>query len=185
MNPLDHMMGVVTAPVRTLRAVYEERPVGWAIALLVLTSLRAYVSPLLEDVGSYGLAMGVTQARIASWLVYTVAILLLIGVTHVVARAFASEGDLIGYFSAAAFAAFPGLLDFPLMLLAQGRWVSLANLLSLALGVWIVVLHVLAVRESYRVRTGAAVLIGILGVLGTSLTITLLAVLMTVLLGLV
>lgn len=179
MNVLDLLSGVFFSPVRTLRSVAESKPLGWAAGILVFLTLLSLVAdpfePPMDILQEYGLTVAAGRLGVATTVFSILLPALVIVVTHVVARAF-RPGELASFASAYAFANVPSLLELPLQLLARTSAAPLTGLLGLALSVWLLVLHVLAVRESYGFRTGGAVLVSLLAFLGVGLITAVLAI---------
>lgn len=168
-NILDRLYGVITTPVATMRSLAEERPIGWAIGIMVVVYLISLIGPgqaVPED-----LALDLDAASVFEYgwllaLIFTVGFLV---VCHLVARAFSKEGTFAGFVSTQGFSEFPSILHLPLKLLTGTSLGFIAGILSFALGLWVLILRVIGLRETYQVGTGAAVLILLLGAVGTGL----------------
>lgn len=149
---IDRLGGVLTRPGQTLRAVAEEHHVAAAIGLILMTSLR----PLLP--GSSSADMLAESAPTGEWAVRLVLTGLFLLLVHGVARAYVGRGSFRGLVSAYGLAAFPKLLHYPLILVARTGAAQFAGLAAFAVSLWALALTVIAVRESYQLRTGAAII---------------------------
>ncbi len=166
---IDWLFGVMARPVSTLNEIAREKPVGWAllvylgVTILVLLasiygdeSYRMVEESLLE-LGLYlpisGLVIGV--------LIFAVAALFAsAGILHLLARLFGGTGGYWNLFSAYGFADFPMIISAPVTLFAAylGTVGSiLSALIAFGLSVWVIVLQVIAVRESHNLSTGASI----------------------------
>ncbi len=166
---IDWLFGVMARPVSTLNEIAREKPVGWAllvylgVTILVLLasiygdeSYRMVEESLLE-LGLYlpisGLVIGV--------LIFAVAALFAsAGILHLLARLFGGTGGYWNLFSAYGFADFPMIISAPVTLFAAylGTVGSiLSAFIAFGLSVWVIVLQVIAVRESHNLSTGASI----------------------------
>ncbi len=166
---IDWLFGVMARPVSTLNEIAREKPVGWAllvylgVTILVLLasiygdeSYRMVEESLLE-LGLYlpisGLVIGV--------LIFAVAALFAsAGILHLLARLFGGTGGYWNLFSAYGFTDFPMIISAPVTLFAAylGTVGSiLSALIAFGLSVWVIVLQVIAVRESHNLSTGASI----------------------------
>lgn len=182
-SALDQLLGVISAPVRTLRTVSEERPVAVAVAVILLTSLTSFIVTPFSIFQELMPQMAATQARLSSWAFGLVATAILLVAIHVIAKAFSTSGTLPGFISAYGYSRFPGLFEFPLLVVGSTVLAPLANIASLALSLWLLVLGVLAIRESYELRTGASLLVLFLSFLATAFVLAIVSAVMVLGLG--
>jgi|LSQX01.3.fsa_nt_gb hypothetical protein len=182
-NLVDRLGGILTRPTGALRAAAEERHLAAAIGLILLASLRPFFSPAEggDPIGSY---VPPAPSPAGEWALGIVLTALFLLSVHLIARAYTGHGSLLGLISAYGLAAFPKLLHFPLLLWARTGAPQPAAVVSYAVSLWALVLTVLAVRESYRLRTAGAVVTVIAAAGAVLLLLTLLAIGSLLLLGL-
>lgn len=167
---LESAVSVVTDPVATLRRLAGSAPVGWAVVVtVVISALTSLVTaagfmadpdslPLpLQGVPSSSLILA---AVILGPLLSVAGLAIGAGLMQLVAAMLGGQGTYRGTFTALAFANVPSLIGVPVDLLgvALPTVRLLAGLVGLALTVWVIVLAVIAIRESHALSTGRAVL---------------------------
>lgn len=167
---VDRLGGVLVRPAQTLRAVAEERHIAAATGLILLTSLR----PFFSESTAYSITTA-SHTPAGEWAIQLLFTGLFLLAVHGIARAYNGVGSLRGLISAYGLAAFPKLLHYPLLLIARSGVPFPIGLASLAITVWTVVLVVLAVRETYQLRTVAAAITCVVAVGALALLVTLLA----------
>ncbi len=175
----EYITGALAAPVQTFRETSQKQ--WWRQALLLaggLALLRGLVSaaaaqeapPLPSSLemtpgfpGFLATAFDLLQSPLfllASSLAGRILVWFLGGVIFLaVGKLFKGDGNLSGLLAALGFAEAPRLIEIPLtaVLSLLGLPGSiLAGLAGFGFGIWILVLDILAVRESLRLRTGAA-----------------------------
>ena len=172
---LETAVSVVTQPVVTLRRVTQQQRVSWAIVLVAVLSgagaivESAKLSPSdfaidpsdaadsFEGGARIGLVVG---AVILGPLVGLIATALFSGVVHLVGKLLGGSGTFAGLFVGVAFASVPSAIGLPaalLPLVIGSAGGTLSGLVQLCVGVWSIVLVVIAVRENYDFTTGRAV----------------------------
>lgn len=159
----DWLYGVITRPVETLRTVAERKPVAWAIVILAGSMVLFFVAGSSQM--SFGVlnvtVRGAPSAFFPGWFVLSAVVcLVILMILHLAARLFGGKGSFAGLLSAVGFAQFPMVLSFPLVVLGRiggcgGE--ALTILGSLGLALWVIALHVIALREAHKLTTGAAV----------------------------
>lgn len=167
---LELAAGVVVDPAPTLRAITRDAPVGLAILVTVALSLlssaasaaQARFGELEGPLANLGLSL---PALIAGMLLLGPLFSLLgltvgTGILKLSSLALKGKGPYRNLFTGLAFANVPSVFGIPVQLLVlaigpAGRIVS--GLVSFGLGIWIVFLTVIAVRETNRFTTGRAV----------------------------
>jgi hypothetical protein len=170
----DTAVGVVTSPAATLRAVVERQPVGWSLALLVVinaltaaaqaASFSAQAAFGGSTLGgpSFGLSglgavlLGVfvgAPVGVAMTALFTAAVLLF-------ARMLRGSGTYRSTFCGLAFATVPQVFT----VIVSAAMVPfgfagdvLGALLAFGIGIWTLVLSVIAVRHAHGLTTGRAV----------------------------
>jgi len=120
-----------------LVAIYEEmtRQLTFTIPFLLLTLGGMLISVLL--------------------------LLIYVGVLHLFGRLFGGSGGYWNLFSAYTFASFPGIIGVPITVLGGLLGVVgsiLSGLVGFAISIWVIVLQVIALRESHGLSTGMAIL---------------------------
>ncbi len=152
-GPLDLVAGALADPVPTLRQAAEEArlplPLAIAAAALAVAGLAAMRGPIGLLWMGFGLA----------------GLFFLAAVLQLTADLLGGRGTGRGLLAALALAQTPALLTAPvaaLGLVPSPSWLGAA--LRAALGLWTVVLEVLAVREAHRLSTGRALAVMLLPV---------------------
>ncbi|MDW7739697.1 MAG: Yip1 family protein [Bacillota bacterium] len=167
---INWLSGVITMPVATLNEVAKEKPAGLAFLVytfvLILTSIVAvysgaqfssYENSMLEigfQFPLYYIALAMIPFGIISLFISTLLI-------HLFARLFGGKGQYWNLFSAYAFANFPMIINVPISFLLGFLGIVggiLSGLFGFALSIWILVLQVIAIRESHSLSTGMSIL---------------------------
>jgi len=161
---IETLVGVLARPASTLRRVSQQQPIGLALLVYLVVNLITTVVVLteprmLEELGLPDFGMPVLL--LGSSLISILALVILTAICHLVASVLGGRGSYGGLFSAFAFSALPGVFAAPSEVL--GLLPVVGDLLS-GLGifgilVWSLVLTILAVRETYTLTTGRAILI--------------------------
>jgi hypothetical protein len=176
LDPVDALLGVITSPVQTMRAIAEARRWLWAIAVTVVSGLLGGLASLTGPdpaaTADTAFMPPELQAALAAtrsiWFVVINALILapiglFIGaaVLYAVGHLFGGRGAYTGLVSTVGFASVPAILLAPItawLNLAGGPFMVLSGLVGVAFAVWIIVLHVIAIRESLGLSTGRAAL---------------------------
>jgi len=166
---IDWLYGVIAKPVPTLNEIAREKPVGWALTIYLGVSALAMVASLYSG-GSHGsmeyimsefnfhLSKAVLIAGVIMFSLLTVFIFT--GLAHLFARLFGGRAGYWNLFSAYAFAGFPVIINVPILFVMSFLGVVggvLGGLLSFGISVWIIILQVVAIRESHAISTGASI----------------------------
>lgn len=166
---IDMSYAVLMSPVSALRSVANEEPVGPGLGILFLVSLTGATATNVAIPGvpmQMGFGAGVLTRGIGTFILA----LLIIGAIHLVSTMFGGAGSFMSLLSSICFAQFPGLLNGPATLLRAIPPLALAaTVLSLGIGIWTLVLTILAVRESRGISTGHSILTGVFAVVGISI----------------
>ena len=153
---VNWLAGIIVNPVDTLRDISQQKPIGWGILIYLVVSFLSVLT-----------ANGDIPPAMKPWIVISSPVLAIItlfiysGLYHLFARLFGGTGDFWGLFSAVSFTSFVFIFLPPLNLLSQlGGIVAVLTmgLLSFAVGIWNLVLEVIAVRENHQISTGLSVL---------------------------
>ncbi|CCF82936.1 membrane hypothetical protein [Nitrolancea hollandica Lb] len=176
----DAIAGMITQPVSTLRQIALVRPWPQAlvlyIGLAVLQGLTSLTFPRSDfDSGIVGSPAMDSGARafldtittpsflFGSALVITPLILIIeTGILYLVGRLLGGQGPFSGLLSTFAFASVPLLIMAPLTAVLNLGGSALAiglirGLVGTVAGIWVLVLQVLAIRESLTLSTGRAI----------------------------
>ena len=177
---LDAIIGVITRPARTLRRIALIRPWPQALAVYIgiavlegLTSLtlpRSSFEPSTAGAPTLGTGAELFLQTIttptflfgSTLVLNPLALLLETGVLFLVARLLGGRDPFSGLLSTFAFASVPLLIMEPVTAVLNLGGSAMADgmvrgLLSFAAGIWVLVLQVLAIRESFSFSTGRAV----------------------------
>lgn len=174
---LEISMGVLTRPTSTIRSICQERPIGWAIVVYLVVNLVVALASI--GLGDLGFPEG--SVEFSSAILAGISIVFIIGIPiiglltlavftaiwHAVALVLGGKGSYGGLFSGFAFAQLPAIFTAPLAVIGLLPGIIgalLFGLGSIGLGLWSLVLSILAVRENYAVSTGRAILIYLLPV---------------------
>lgn len=160
---LETCIDVITDPVATLRAVTWAAPMGWSVIVLLVTGFLGGLGsdPTAsfggEELGGGG-ALSILGAILAA-IVSLIGTAIGAAIIMVTSRMFGGRAGWRNLFAGGAFASVPGafgVIGAAVAVLGTGGLV-LAGLLSFVLGVWSLVLYVIAVREANRFSTGKAI----------------------------
>jgi len=163
---LDTLIGVLVRPTSTIRSVCQERPIGWAIIVYLVVSLVSIVTMIepgmLEELGLPDL--GMPTIVVGGSIINIITLVIFTAICHVAASVLGGRGSYGGLFCGFAFAALPLIFAAPLAVIALLPTVGalLSGLGTFGIGVWSIILTILAVRENYLVSTGRAILIFLL-----------------------
>ncbi len=159
MHIFDLLDGVIRKPVATFNDIAAEKPVGWALLIFVISSLFGLLTTDYSVLETFQIA---TRPVIALQIILSVTGLFLwAAVLYLVSCLFKGTGDYWGLFSALGFAQFPGFLAPLAALLGKAAGIIgsiLGGLITFAAGIWVLVLSIIALRESRKISTGASVL---------------------------
>ena len=172
---LETAASLFVHPVVTLRRVSRQRPIDWAIAIIVVLAAASLVidaarlSPrdfvLDPSDAPESFSGGVRIAMVLGALtlgpvIGLVVSALISGLFHVVSRMMGGAGTFAGMFAAYAFASLPGAVlipaaVFPIIFGSVGGRLELLVLVTVLF--WSAILTVVAVRENYGFTTARAV----------------------------
>lgn len=167
---IDWLYGVITRPVNTLNEIARHRPAGWAflvytgvVCLTALVSLYGgSISETLDEaMAGIGFRISAPLFLFGTILLAVIALFVSTLLLTVIARLFGGKGGYWNLFSAYAFAGFPGIINVPVTFLVSflGIFGSiLGGIVSFAVSIWVLVLQVIAVRESHGLSTGMSIL---------------------------
>ncbi len=160
MSILELLDGEIWKPANTLNLIAREKPTGWALLIFAVSTLFGLISTdysVLEP-----LQISPTPLMVIQIIFSVVGLFIFAGLLHLVSRIFRGSGDYWGLFSVLGFAHFPGFLAPIAASLRNVGGVAgavLGGFVSVAAGIWVLVLSVIALRESCRISTGASILI--------------------------
>jgi len=165
---LDTLYEVLTVPTVAFRGVIEKKPLGRTMVTALISSvIFAYVvlpNPphLFEAI--LGLKRGSLHMAplVFVWLsLFPLALVIQAGLFHAVARLLHGRGGYPGLLCGLCFATFPLVFFAPLALIRALIDSTLGQVLygigSLILILWILWLHIAAVRQNYGFRLGRAI----------------------------
>lgn len=201
-NPVEAAVGVLARPVDAMRRIAAARPwpiaIALSIGLALLSGLAGMTAPdtTVEDLNSAGAFDLETAQRIAdllnaiqsplfavvSALLAPLGLAITSGILYLCGRLLGGRGPYSALFSTEGFASIPSALLVPFTVLFNligGVGASLGSCLSFLVGIWVLVLTALAIRESLNLSTGraiAALLIPLVALLGLSCVLTFLIV---------
>jgi len=172
----EYLVGVINEPVRTLREVAEKRLWKQGLLLILVIALIggafSVVSLKMNPPATSNLSADPTLAHFFS-IFYSPAFFVLFmlvisilswfitgAIYYGFSRMFKGQGSLPGMLASLGFAEIPSLVSAPLTALALllgPAWIVISYVPGLVAWIWILVLDVLAIRESQRLDTGPAV----------------------------
>lgn len=171
---LDHLFdwlyGVIVRPVQTLNEIAREKPAGTGFLVYIGVALLTGVASTFEQstmagieelIGQLPFMIPLSGLLIGALMFSVVSLFLLTLVLHLFARLFGGSAGYWSFFSAYTFATFPTIINVPLTLLTGflGLFGSiLGGLAAVGISIWVLVLHVLAIRESHGLSTGMSIL---------------------------
>ncbi len=166
MNILELLDGVIRKPAAALNQIAQEKPIGWALIIYGAVTLLSVISTdrtVLEQIPN------LPQINAISSIIFSlVGLFVMTGYLHLLSRIFKGSGGYWGLFSTLGFAQFPGVLaPIAAVIRNTGGAVGsvLGGLISLISGIWVLVLYVIALRESRSLTTGTSILTYLIGVL--------------------
>lgn len=166
----DWLYGVIARPVSTLKEVASNKPVWWGLLIYLgislLSSLAAVFDPQVaalyeEMTRQFTFAIPALLLVFGGILISVLMLLIYVGVLHLFGRLFGGSGSYWSLFSAYTFASFPGIIGVPVTLFGSLLGVVgsiLSGLVGFAISIWVIVLQVIALRESHGLSTGMAIL---------------------------
>lgn len=165
MNILELLDGVIRKPAATLNLIAREKPVGWALGIFAASALFSAITTdysSLEAVSEFLQPPNIAVQIIGS----LIGLFVLTGYLHLLSRIFKGSGGYWGLFSALGFAQFPGFLVPIAALLRNVGGVLggvLGGLISFGSAVWVLILYIIALRESRGLTTGNSILTYLIG----------------------
>ena len=166
----DWLYGVIVRPVEALNEIAREKPVWWGLLIYlgisILGSLAAIFDPevvaIYEEVTrQFTFTIPFLLLSLGGILISVLVLLIYVGVLHLFGRLFGGRGGYWNLFSAYTFASFPGIIGVPVTVLGGllGVFGSIiSGLVGFAISIWVIVLQVIALRESHGLSTGMAIL---------------------------
>lgn len=170
----DWLHGIIARPVPTIKEIVEEAPVLWGLLVYTGVSLLTSVGSLLAEGGhaavnealaEFGLeiAPAFTALITVGMLVFSlVALVVSTLLLHLLSLLFRGQGRFRGLLAAVSFAYFPLIFTLPLILISTFLGIVGAIVGTLgggAITLWVIVLDVIALRESHGLSTGISVLV--------------------------
>jgi hypothetical protein len=166
---INWFFGILIQPVKTLKDIARERPANEAFLIyLCITTLNLLASlynrqslQALEDLmkeTNIHLPLSVIVA--ASILMAIISIFIITGLLHLLVRLFKGSGAYWSFFSAYALANFPLIIGVPITFASgfmEAGWNALAGAVSFGISLWIMILQIIAIRESYGLSTAGSV----------------------------
>jgi len=166
---INWFYGIIASPSRTLREISREKPIVPAIIIFFIITLINFLISFLGDssleeallfLAEEGIIINVSSVFLVLFLVVIVFLLISTLLTHLFARLFKGTGGYTNFLTAYLFIRFLAIFYIPLTFIGSrfGFGGELLMVLgSLGISVWMIVLEIIAIRESYNLMTGTSV----------------------------
>jgi hypothetical protein len=166
----DWLYGIITRPVATLNEIAREKPVGWGLLIYTGVTLLSWIAVIFDPATyetyqemMYLLPIAIPlYAILIAILFFSFFFLFIFSLAlHLIARLLGGKGGYWNLFSAYTFASFPLIITAPITVISGflGNFGSfLSGLTSFGISIWVLILQVIAVRESHGFSTGMSVL---------------------------
>ncbi|MDI6703840.1 MAG: YIP1 family protein [bacterium] len=149
-------------PVSSIREIKKVRPCLLAGSIVILATVSGTIGNLLvtglaPDIAKISLTLGLVIKLISIfllWLIFT-------SILHFIAEGLKGEGEVSSLFISLGFSFIPGILLTPLALISHifgPLKVFIYLLFGVIILIWIVILQVLALKETYQLSYGKACL---------------------------
>ena len=163
---IEWLFGVMARPVQTLNEIAREKPVGWAlmvalgVGVLTLAANTLRGEGIEETMVEMDIFIAPLYMFIFGVIIIVVGLFVITGLLHLIAKLFGGQGGYWNLFSAYCFAEFPMIISVPVSLVSIYLGfvgTILGGLTVFGLGLWVIVLQVIALRESHGISTGASI----------------------------
>lgn len=162
------IVGIIGSPVATMRKVNREHSLPLSLAIFLLVMLVVSLATVLTDATLLAQLGGLAVFIVVLIPLSLIFLFTQAGACFGAARLLGARGSFRNLLSLLALANVPSLFMAPLALLRFVPGIAgsvLHGLGSLVLSIWVMVLAIIAVRETFQVTTGRAVLICYLPIL--------------------
>ena len=163
----DWLFGVIARPAQTLYEISREKPVGLALLVYSVVAFLNFAISFLGDrfdevlISELGINIPLPVILITVIFFTLLSLFIATALLNLMARLFGGQGGYWHFFSAYAFAGFPLLIGVPVHFVAGflGIFGSiLSGVTSFGLAIWVLILQVIAIRESHSLTTGMSIL---------------------------
>jgi len=178
-NLLENIFGTLFTPVSTFRRMLEERTSVITAAIVVLIASvcsgvggvltqSVFISLLADFSGFEPAGLGLEEMIFSPTASMTLSVVggfiswvVIAGILHVVAKVLGGKGAFTEILVLMGFATLPNIFQAPIGLIAilsgclAGAFIALS--LGSVLGIWVLILDVLAIREAHKFSTGRAI----------------------------
>lgn len=157
----ETVIGIITSPATTMREISRRKALSLAVPVFFLALLVTNFSAVLTEPELAQLLGGPGAALVALIAFSILYLLSQSSLCYSLARLFGCRGSFATLLSLLALANVPSVFSAPLALLrfVPGVGGFLHGLGTFVLAVWVIVLGVFAVRETFQLPTGRAVII--------------------------
>ncbi len=154
---LEYIYGVLFTPVHTMRRLAQDQPLGLAVLVQVVLALlsagltvlgNTYLGGLVSPSLLVAAALLAVMSSLIIWVMVT-------GVLQVLAELLGGKGT--GLLAVTGFAELPFVFSPVVAILGQAAGAGLEVALTLALALWVMVLYIVALRETHELSTARAV----------------------------
>ena len=178
-NLLENIFGTFFIPASTFRRMLEERTSVITAAIVVLIACvcsgvgsiltqSVFISLLAEFSGFEPAGLGLEEMMFSPTASMTLSVVggfiswvVIAGILHLVAKVLGGKGAFTEMLVLMGFATLPNIFQAPIGLIAilsgglAGAFIALS--LGSVLGIWVLILDVLAIREAHKFSTGRAI----------------------------
>ncbi len=178
MNLIEAIYGVLFSPTKTLREIGENKI--WLSGILIFFIVMSFNMVLnLGMAGIEPIEQVLPFSANFIWLGGLIGIIFSIIVLFVTAGLYALLGEIIykssnaaGLLAAFSFASLPSIFAAPTQYLANLANLNLiSSLIAILIGIWVIILQVIALRESLRLSTSQAIVLYIIPLITSILLI--------------
>lgn len=182
MSLTEVIYGILFQPVNTFRYLKEAKPLGLSLVIFALVMVLGLIigqgeASLNAEMTDLGLPASITwMINIIAAVFAFVMLFVMAGFYGLIAEIVYDKNNAKGLLVCMALSFLPALLGSAfsyVFVLASIKW--LGTLFSLAAGIWVIVLQVLALREALELTTSGAIIVYLIPLLLMILLLVLLA----------
>ena len=159
-------VGVIFNPVPTMRTIVRQRPVGWALIIIVVISFAQAITASASfdpsDFDDIEFVQGPLQgfSIVGGPALAIAAVAFLTAICWIMSRILGGKGSYGGLFAGFGFAYLPAIFTVPVAFIAfqfDDFGQALSGMIGVGISVWTIVLSIFAVQANNDFSTGRAV----------------------------